>query len=42
MLMVIRGISAPDPGALQIFRVINLGDQRNDAPLEGGRSGRRV
>jgi hypothetical protein len=42
MLMVIRDISAPDPGALQLIAIINQRHPRNDAPLEGGRSGRRV
>jgi hypothetical protein len=42
MLMAIRDISAPDPGALQLFAVINQSCARNDVPLEGGRSGRWV
>jgi hypothetical protein len=35
MFMVIRDISAPEPGALQLIAVINQGHAKNDDPLEG-------
>jgi hypothetical protein len=42
MMMAIRDISAPEPGALQLFGLINQGDTGKVVTLGDGRSGRRI